>query len=74
MALVNRLEIAPSHTSLIRASEATNWHLGDIFAMSFFWLWKLNCSIPLLSQRTLEIKKIYVLQNKALLDSSSLDV
>ncbi|HKQ21745.1 MAG TPA: hypothetical protein VJS91_06875 [Nitrososphaeraceae archaeon] len=36
MALANRLEIAPSHTSLIRASEATNWHLGDIIAMSFF--------------------------------------
>lgn len=62
MALANRLESAPSHTSLIRAFKATNWHLGDIFAMSFFGLWKLNCSNPLLRQRSLQIKKISGLQ------------
>jgi len=74
MALANRLENAPSHTSLIRASKTTNWHLGDNLQCLFFWLWKLNCSNPLLSQRSLQIKKISVLQNKTLLDSSSLDV
>jgi hypothetical protein len=73
MALANRLE-NPSHTSLIGTSKTMNWHLGDIFAMSFFWLWKLNSSNPLLSQRSLQIKKISVLQNNALLDSSSLNV
>lgn len=52
MALANRLENAPSHASLIRDSKTTNWHLGDIFAMFLFWLWKLNCSNPLLSQRS----------------------
>ena len=36
MALANRLENAPSHTSLIGASKTMNWHLGNIFAMSFF--------------------------------------
>ena len=35
MALANRLE-NPSHTSLTGASKTMNWHLGDIFAMSFF--------------------------------------
>ena len=38
MVLANRLENAPSQTSLIRASKTTNWYLGDIFAMSFFGL------------------------------------
>jgi|SRR5687767_7448146 len=48
--------------NIIRASKATNSYLGDIFAMSF-WLWKLNCSNLLLSQRSLQIKKISGLQN-----------
>ena len=36
MSLANRLENAPSHASLIRASKATNWYLDGTFAMSFF--------------------------------------
>lgn len=35
MSLGNRLENAPSHTSLIRASKATNRYLDGTFAMSF---------------------------------------
>ncbi len=74
MALANRLENAPSHTSLIGASKTMNWHLGDIFAMSFFLALEIKLFQSTLEPEIVQIKKISVLQKKDLLDSSSLDV